>query len=155
METVHIRPAVIEDEPAILALVPRLHEFGPPPWRDLSAMIEIDKAKISGSLGNSDEGGAILVAEADGRLAGFVHLFPVTDYYSDRPHCHVSDIIVDPASEGRGIGRALLSEAERWAKDRGYTWLTISVFEANERAARIYEKAGFGRDMLRLVKPLT
>lgn len=151
----HIRPATIDDKPAILALVPRLHEFGPPPWRDLVTMTEIDKVKISGSVANSDDGGAILVAEVEGQLAGFVRLFPATDYYSDRPHGHVSDLIVNPAFEGRGVGRALLSEAEVWAKDRGYTWLTISVFEENERAARIYEKAGYGRDMLRLVKPLT
>ena len=40
------------------------------------------------------------------------------------------------------------------ADDLGFDWLTISVFETNGRAAGLYERLGFGRDIVRLVKPL-
>ena len=50
---------------------------------------------------------------------------------------------------------ALIAKAEEWARSQGLDWLTISVFEANGRAAGLYERLGFGRDIVRLVKPLT
>ena len=33
--------------------------------------------------------------------------------------------------------------------------LTISVFEENDRAVALYDRAGFMRDILRLVQPLS
>ena len=59
-----------------------------------------------------------------------------------------------PDFEGRGIGRQLMDAARDWAIAQRFHWLSISVFEKNARAAAIYEKAGFTRDILRLVQPL-
>jgi RimJ/RimL family protein N-acetyltransferase len=47
-----------------------------------------------------------------------------------------------------------MDAARDWAVAQGFRWLTISVFEKNARAAAIYEKAGFNRDILRLVQAL-
>jgi hypothetical protein len=41
-----LRPAAPADRDAVLELVPRLVEFGPPPWRDAAAMTEADRAVI-------------------------------------------------------------------------------------------------------------
>lgn len=149
-----IRRAQPQDEAQVLALVERLVAFGPPPHRDQQQMVRIDHAKIAGALRANGDDPLVLVATVQDSVAGFVHLHSLTDHYNESPHGHVSDIVVAPDFEGRGIGRQLLDAARDWAGTKGFRWLTISVFEANSRAVDIYERAGFKRDILRLVQPL-
>lgn len=149
-----IRRACAKDEAQVLALVERLVAFGPPAWRDAQQMVRVDRARIAQALSATSDDPLVLVATMADAVAGFVHLHSLTDHYNDRPHGHVSDIVVAPAFEGHGIGRRLLDAARDWAIGMGFHWLSISVFEANSRAAAIYEQAGFKRDVLRLVQPL-
>jgi ribosomal protein S18 acetylase RimI-like enzyme len=149
-----IRRATAEDEAQVLALVERLVAFGPPAWRDAEQMVRVDRARIAQALRATGDDPLVLVATVEDAVAGFVHLHSLTDHYNDRPHGHVSDIVVAPAFEGHGIGRLLLDAARDWALGKGFQWLSISVFEQNSRAAAIYENAGFKRDILRLVQPL-
>lgn len=44
---------------------------------------------------------------------------------------------------GRGIGTALMAEAEKLARARGIHRMELEVFEKNEGAMRLYEKFGF------------
>lgn len=151
---VEIRHSLPSDVETVVALAVRIHEFGPPPWRNPAQMAEIDRDQARSAVLEPNTERAVLVAVRQGEVVGFVHLCALTDYYGARPHGHVCDLVVDPDHEGRGIGRALLEAGEAWARGSGYAWLTISVFEDNVRAARIYENAGFGRDLLKMVKPL-
>jgi len=63
----------------------------------------------------------IFVAEADGRLVGFLEL----DYRQYAPGCRSSPVpfiegwYVEPARQGRGIGRALVEAAEAHARAAG------------------------------------
>jgi len=150
-----IRRALPSDADALGVLIPRLVAFGPPPWRDPKGMTETDLEVISRALQAEGSNPIVYVAEGKaGDLAGFIHLHSATDYYRRRDHGHVADIVVAEAYEGQGVATALLAQAEEWARGQGFDWLTISVFEANGRAARLYERLGFGRDIARLVKPL-
>ncbi|HEY1478796.1 MAG TPA: GNAT family N-acetyltransferase, partial [Gaiellales bacterium] len=87
-------------------------------------------------------------------LAGFVHVHWSMDYYRRRRHAHVADLVVAPEFEGRGVASRLVEQAERWAREHRYDWLTIAVFEENRRAAGLYEHLGFHREIVHLVKPL-
>jgi aminoglycoside 6'-N-acetyltransferase I len=64
----------------------------------------------------------IFVAEADGRLVGFLEL----DYRKYAPGCRSSPVpfiegfYVEPALQGRGIGRALVEAAEVHARAAGH-----------------------------------
>jgi GNAT superfamily N-acetyltransferase len=154
-KALRIRRALPSDADALKVLIPRLVAFGPPPWRDPSLMTETDIAVISGALQEEGSNPIIYVAEAEtGDLAGFIHLHSATDYYRRRAHGHVADVVVAEAYEGHGVATRLLAKAEEWARSQGFDWLTISVFEENGRAASLYERLGFGRDIARLVKPL-
>lgn len=154
-EAIDIRPATLADEPNILALAPRLIAFGPPPWRDPQGMRETDRKVLAAALRADESAHTVLVAAGGaGDIAGFIHLRPGRDYYTERCTGHVADIVVAEAHEGTGIARALLAAAQRWALERGYEWLTISVFKGNERAAKLYEHLGFGTDIVQMVKPL-
>jgi len=54
-------------------------------------------------------------------------------------------LALDPASHGRGFGRALLGAAERAAKARGAAALRLEVRQDNARALELYEKVGYLR----------
>lgn len=70
-----------------------------------------------------------LLALVDGEIVGFIELVGA----------HVSNLFVDPACQGRGIGSALMIEAERRIEGD----LTLSVFTVNPDARRLYERLGF------------
>ena len=57
-------------------------------------------------------------------------------------------------AEGKGAGQALMEAAERWARAQGYRRLTLSVFEENRRARRLYEWRGFQPDTIKYIKAL-
>lgn len=152
---VQIRPAELRDKEFIVSLLPRLVEFGPPPWRDIQQMTTADTQIITDKLDNRPPGTAIFIAEDDKGVAlGFIHLQEGSDFYNREKHGHISDIIVTPEAEGRGIGRALIEEGEEWAQTQGFRWLTLSVFAQNIRARETYERLGFGADFMKYVKEL-
>lgn len=152
---IRIRTARPDDAGWIAALAPRLHEFGPPPWREVSAMDAAVRAGLVHELVQPTAGSAIFAAEDPaGTPLGFVSLRTDPDYFSGEPVGHVTDIVVARPGEGRGVGRALLAAAERWAEGRGYPWLTLHVFAGNDRARRVYEQAGYRVEWTRMLKPL-
>ena len=152
---VSVRPARDDDGEFILALVPRLMEFGPPPWYDAAEMVATDLETIGRVLKETPAGTAVLVAEgADGQRLGFIHLNSTVDYFTREEVGHVSDVVVAPGGEGRGVGRALMAAAEEWARGRGYRLLTLNAFVRNTRARRLYERLGYGEDMVKYVKEL-
>lgn len=153
---IHTRPASIEDKEFILSLLPRLSEFGPPAWRDSAQMLSTDIQVLSEKLTDPPAGTAIFIAQDEqGVDLGFIHLQAGKDYYLHEPHGHIADLIVAPHGEGRGIGRLLMEKAEDWARSQGFRWLTLSVFAQNLRARELYERLGFGEDMMKYVKELS
>lgn len=152
---VRIRQARPEDKDFVVSLLPRLVEFGPPPWRDPAQMTATDVEVLSESLSLQPPGVALYVAEGDGGAAlGFIHLRAATDYYTREEHGHIADIAVAPEGEGRGVGRALMEAGEEWARGRGYRWLTLSVFVQNARAREFYKRLGYGEDTMKYLKEL-
>lgn len=74
---------------------------------------------------------AIVLAEQDGVLAGFVTVDPKTKY--------LDQIVVAPEHWGSGVALALLDEAKRLSP----MGLELLVNKDNARAIRFYEKHGF------------
>ena len=153
---IHIRPATVDDESFILGLIPRLVEFGPPPWRDIPGMVETDRQFLSEKMAQPSPDTPIFIAEDEtGLRLGFIQLQIGTDYYNHARHGHIGNVIVAPEGEGHGIGRLLIEKAEEWARAQGFRWLTLSVFAQNLRARAVYQRLGFGEDILKYVKELT
>ena len=59
-------------------------------------------------------------------------------------HIATASFMVDPAAQGRGIGRALGEEALRWAREQGYHGMQFNaVVETNTAAVRLWQSLGF------------
>jgi len=85
----------------------------------------------------------VLVAELGGAVAGYVAIRPPTELEASRHVQHVNGLAVDPALQGRGVGRALLEAAAAEAGRRGARRLTLRVLAPNVAARRLYESCGF------------
>ncbi len=58
---------------------------------------------------------------------------------------HISEFSVRPELQSRGIGSAMLLEAERIVAEAGKHSVALSVDQTNERAIRLYERHGYVR----------
>jgi ribosomal protein S18 acetylase RimI-like enzyme len=85
----------------------------------------------------------VVVAELDGQVAGYGKIEHPTPLPASAHVWHVTGLAVDPASEGRGVGAALMEGLIALARDRGGRRMTLRVFAPNERAQRLYKRLGF------------
>jgi GNAT superfamily N-acetyltransferase len=91
---------------------------------------------------------AVLVAEIDGQVAGTVTFVLPHDPEWEQRRQPAGDagfrtLAVAPWAEGRGIGRALVEECLRRARDAGARRMVITSMAWMRRAHRLYEALGF------------
>jgi L-amino acid N-acyltransferase len=85
---------------------------------------------------------AAVVAEIDGRVAGFGSLSP----YKDRPAYSTSvedSVYVDPEFQRRGVGRALLDELVSVAVAHGFHAVFARIVGDHEASITLHRRAGF------------
>ena len=105
-------------------------------------------------------GGELLVAECDGRLAGYASLLigQSSENAIDEvfyTFAYVGDLVVARSERGRGIGKALLAECERLARAAGEKWLRVTVLTGNLRAVSLYKNFGFDSQFTDMEKRLS
>ena len=104
------------------------------------------------------QSGQLFVAEVRGQVAGFACVWlerePESYLTSLAPYAYISDLVVLPAYRRQGLGRALLSQAEAFAKEQGARALRINVLARNAGAWALYREAGFRDYEIRLLKDL-
>ena len=85
----------------------------------------------------------VLGARSEGRLVGTVTLR--LDCPENQPHRgEIAKLMTRPGHRGRGLGRAMMAEAERLAAERGRTLLTLDT-AAEDGAGGFYERLGYRR----------
>ena len=90
---------------------------------------------------------AVFVVEDDGRIVGRLSL--ARDPHPSSQHVADLGLMVSAGHRRRGIGKALLEQAVRWARESGVRKLELHVFPWNEPALRLYESFGFEQEGLR------
>lgn len=123
---------------------------------DRSGWVHLREALWPGSLSEHDaetrqyfetrpKAPIIFVAEADGRLVGFLEL----DYRKYAPGCRSSPVpfiegwYVEPALQGRGIGRALVEAAEAHARAAGHHEIASDVELENRDGIAAHRALGY------------
>jgi diamine N-acetyltransferase len=98
------------------------------------------------------------VAAVDGADAGYA-LFFVREY-CENPFrkgyrgIHVDQISIEPKYKGRGIGKALMSEIEAFARKEKAEQLELTHWELNEEAKGFYGHLGFATNFRFVAKRL-
>jgi ribosomal protein S18 acetylase RimI-like enzyme len=76
--------------------------------------------------------------------AGLANCFTGFSTFAARPLVNIHDIYVDPRFRGSGIARALFTQIEAVARDRGACKVTLEVLSGNDRAKALYASLGYG-----------
>ena len=83
--------------------------------------------------------GALLVAEDDRGVVGYVLAADMPTLFANGPVTELLELYVKPSSRGQGIGRRLVGEAIRGASERGASEVTAPT----RRARDFYLAMGF------------
>lgn len=101
-----------------------------------------------------DADSLLLVAEAQGEIAGLalgvVERFG--DDLVDAPYLTVQYLAATEGHRGKGVGRMLLAEMERWACERELSVVELSVWPNNEAALGLYRRMGYRELERRMAK---
>lgn len=148
-DTVTIRDANAQDRPALARMMQGLNQFEDAITGDRLTDAESAARHVS-YLEDivMDDGGCVLVADLAGAVVGFLIAFIEEDdgHYlkpEARKHGYISDLYVDDTARGRGVARALMTEAERLFREMDIKTMQIGVLAANKGARAVYEKAGY------------
>ena len=93
----------------------------------------------------------ILARSKANELVGVALVRMMLEVMSHHPSCHLEALTVGAGFEGRGIGAALITAAEKEAKIRGALSMTLNVFETNNRARKLYDRLGFVGEIHRCI----
>jgi len=123
---------------------------------DRSDWVRLREALWPGSLADHEEetrtffekrlkSPVVLVAEANGRLVGFLEL----DFRKYAPGCKSSPVAfiegwyVEPESQGQGVGRALIEAAEALARAAGHHEIASDAEIENAQGIAAHRALGF------------
>ena len=96
------------------------------PWSE-NALLDALESEVS----------LFLAAKSRTDIVGYIGISVILD------EAYVSNIAVTKTVRRRGVGKALLGEAERLCRERGCSFLSLEVRESNLSAVSLYESCGF------------
>lgn len=138
-QAVRIECAVEEDLPAILGLYAQ-------PEIDDGMELSLEKAKEIYSRIRSYPNYHIYVATLESRVVGTFALLIMDNLgHLGSPSGVVEDVAVDPAQQGRGVGKAMMEFAKRKCQEAGCYKLALSSNVKRENAHAFYQSLGFER----------
>jgi ribosomal protein S18 acetylase RimI-like enzyme len=154
-----IRPAKARDYDElcqVIEQVDRLHRENLPHLFQQPAGPVRDPDYLLGVLVDPDHG--LFVAEAGGRITGFVHAIirdtPAIPIVVPRRLAIVDNLCVREGVRRAGIGQALMQRAQTWAQAQGAGEIELTVYEFNEPAIAFYQSLGYKTVSRRMTFPL-
>ncbi len=86
----------------------------------------------------------VLLAVVEGRAVGTAVCVFSFSTFVGKPTVNIHDFAVLPEFQSRGVGRALLADVEKRARERDCCRITLEVHDTNVGAKRLYADFGFG-----------
>jgi GNAT superfamily N-acetyltransferase len=128
-----IRPARLSDAAIIAELATQLGyptrpEEAEPRLRDVTSRPE----------------NAILVAESEGMVMGWIHV-AASHHVETECFAAILALVVDQEHRSGGIGALLVEAAEDWGAKNGFATLRVRSNVVRERTHAFYERLGFER----------
>jgi GNAT superfamily N-acetyltransferase len=121
------------------------------PWQRMLAAISAQTADAAGTSRDGIVGYATFGPELD--VLDRSWPYPPTAAGSAGEVAELYALYVDPGWWSTGTGRELMTRVLATVREAGYAAITLWVLEANARARRFYQRAGFAADGARHVLP--
>lgn len=96
------------------------------PWSEESLRSEL-----------TNDGAVFLTAKTDGEVSGYIGMHTVLD------ECYIANVAVKNKFRRMGIGSLLLREAEKAAREKSCSFISLEVRVSNTPAITLYEKYGY------------
>ena len=132
-----IRSATADDVPLVLAFIRALATY-----EKLLADVVATEDSLRRTLFGPQPAAQVVIAEVDGRPAGFALYFFNYSTFLAQPGLYLEDLFVKPELRGHGVGKALLLRLARIANERGCGRMEWAVLDWNEPAKGFYRSLG-------------
>jgi len=134
---ISITPATPADVPDILRFIRGLAEY-----EKLSHRCIATEDDLRRTLFGDRPAADILIARLNDRPVGFALFFQSYSTFLAKPGIYLEDLFVLPEYRGRGVGKALLVQLARIARERDCGRLEWSVLDWNAPAIEFYQRLG-------------
>lgn len=85
----------------------------------------------------------IFVAEKDGKLVGFVQLYPLFSSTRIKRYWLLNDLFVNDNFRGKGFSKELIEEAKELAKSTNAAGILLETGKSNDIGNKLYPSCGF------------
>jgi len=154
-----VRPATVDDLPALLAFGEELRELilpadggrtrGVPP----AARMLLEQ-RYREALADPDRHLVIVQGQEAEPLGMALFTVAPANALLDLPAVHMSHAVVPDRHKRRGVGKALVGAAAAFAEQRGVEQLVVSVHPGSRDANRFFARLGFAPLAVRRVAPV-
>ncbi len=141
--------ATLDDVETLLPLVQAFHEY-----EELPFDRTLDRHALEQLLKNETIGKVWIIYDSDIAIGYVIVTFAYTLEYRGYEAC-IDEFYVRPAYRGQGIGTQTLQFVESYCQLHNINAISLEVAEDNNRAQRIYRKAGYDdRGYYLMTKPI-
>lgn len=151
---IQIRPFREDDRAFYKAIMPRIVPAQPPPTRDPVAIARYLDQHATDERAYPADTELFIAVDAAGQSVGLIAIRPDREHFSGEPQAYIELVAVTEAAEGAGVGRALMTHADRWARERGLDQITLDVFATNAGAIAFHQRVGYQPDSIRMGRSL-
>jgi len=142
-----VRPAAPGDIPQLLTLVRRYWDY-----EHIGGFDALRVELLLQQLLSEPRLGAACVADAEGRLTGYLVAVTVLSLEHGGLMAEIDELFVLPEARAHGVGTRLLEAVEAALAARGCVRLQLQLAVGNVAARDFYERRGYrGRDGYRLL----
>jgi len=136
-EGLRIVSATEREVAVILGFIRKLAEY-----EKLSHQVAATEELLRQTLFGARRVAEVLMAYLGDEAAGFALYFHNFSTFLGRPGIYLEDLFVEKAQRGKGIGKALLVEIAKIAKERNCGRLEWAVLDWNKPAIDFYRRLG-------------
>lgn len=87
----------------------------------------------------------VLVAEEDGKIAGWTGLTVKTTPEQKEKYAYITEVIVHPAFRRAGIATKLVKEAEKIAREMEASYAYCYIYDPNKASQFLFKKMGYSK----------
>lgn len=131
-----IRKAIPSDSPAIFNLIKQLAVYEKLENEVITSVEEVQENIFNKNFAK------VLIAEVDGKPAGFALYFYNFSTFVGKPGIYLEDLFIELEHRGKGYGKSLLIELAKIAKAENCGRFEWSVLDWNTPAIEFYKALG-------------